>query len=82
MTTTQNTEAPAKTVEARVSVSTDSRTAHIGRYFIDVRDTTGGRDHQMTTRVTDTPAEFVAELTAAGLKAGVFVELVDNTGGY
>jgi hypothetical protein len=69
-----------KTVEARVSVSTDTRVE--GRYFVDVRDTTGGRNHQMTTRVTDTPAEFVAELTAAGLAAGVFVELVDNTGGY
>jgi hypothetical protein len=70
----------AKTVEARVSISTDTRVQ--GRYFVDVRDTTGGRNRQMTTRVTDTPAAFVAELTAAGLKAGVFVELVDNTGGY
>jgi hypothetical protein len=70
----------AKTVEARISISTDGRVE--GRYFVDVRDVTGGRDHQMTTRVTDTPAEFVAELTAAGLAAGVFVELVDNTGGY
>lgn len=70
----------AKTVEARVSISTDTRVE--GRYFVDVRDTTGGRDHQMTTRVTDTPAEFVKELTKVGLAAGVFVELVDNTGGY
>lgn len=70
----------AKTVEARVSISTDARVE--GRYFVDVRDTTGGRDHQMTTRVTDAPADFVAELTKVGLAAGVFVELVDNTGGY
>lgn len=70
----------AKTVEARVSISTDTRVE--GRYFVDVRDTTGGRNRQMTTRVTDTPAVFVAELTAAGLAAGVFVELVDETGGY
>ena len=69
-----------KTVEARVSISTDARVE--GRYFVDVHDTTGGRDRQMTTKVTDTPADFVAELTTAGLKAGVFVELVDLTGGY
>jgi hypothetical protein len=36
----------------------------------------------MTTRVTDTPADFIRELTAAGLAAGVLVEFVDNTGGY
>lgn len=70
----------SKTVEARVSISTDTRVE--GRYFVDVRDTTGGRNHQMTTEVTDDPARFVRELTAAGLKAGVFVELVDETGGY
>lgn len=70
----------AKTVEARVSISSNPATAHIGRYFVDVRDTTGGHNRQMTTRVTNTPAAFVAELTAAGLAAGVFVELVDNTG--
>ncbi len=75
-----STETPAKTVEARVSLNTNPQVE--GRYFVDVRDTTGGRDRQMTTRVTDTPAAFVAELTAAGLKAGVFVELVDETGGY
>lgn len=69
-----------KTVEARVSISTDTRVE--GRYFVDVRDTTGGRDRQMTTRVTDTPADFIRELTAAGLAAGVLVEFVDNTGGY
>lgn len=69
-----------KTVEARVSVSTDTRVE--GRYFVDVRDTTGGRDRQMTTRVTDEPVKFIQELTAAGLKAGVMVTYVDKTGGY
>jgi hypothetical protein len=67
-----------KTVEARVSISTDGRVA--GRYFVDVRDTTAGRDRQMTTRVTDTPADFIQDLTAAGLAAGVLVTYVDNTG--
>jgi len=69
-----------KTVEARVSINTNPQVE--GRYFVDVRDTTGGRDHQMTTRITDTPAEFIRELTAAGLKAGVLVEFIDHTGGY
>lgn len=69
-----------KRVEARVSISTDTRVE--GRYFVDVRDVTGGANRQMTTRVTDKPAEFVTELTTAGLAAGVMVELVDETGGY
>lgn len=68
----------SKTTEARVSISTNPSVQ--GRYFVDVRDTTAGRNRQMTTRTTDTPAVFVAELTAAGIAAGVFVELVDNTG--
>jgi hypothetical protein len=67
-----------KTVEARVSISTDGRVQ--GRYFVDVRDTTDGADRQMTTRVTDAPADFIAELTTAGIAAGVLVTYVDNTG--
>jgi hypothetical protein len=69
-----------KTVEARVSVSSNPAMSHIGRYFVDVRDTTNGADRQMTYRYTDNPAGFVTELTTAGVKAGVLVELVDNTG--
>lgn len=67
-----------KTVEARVSISTDTRVE--GRYFVDVRDTTAGRDRQMTTRVTDNPLGFIQELTAEGLKQGVMVTYLDNTG--
>lgn len=51
-----------------------------GRYFIDVRDTTAGANRQMTTRTTDTPAVFLAELTTAAIAQGVWVETVDNTG--
>lgn len=69
-----------KIVEARVSISTDPRVAHIGRYFVDVRDVTDGANRQMTTKVTNDPAAFVTELTTAGLAHGVMVELVDNTG--
>jgi len=67
-----------KTVEARVSISTDGRVE--GRYFVDVRDTTAGRDRQMTTRVTNTPADFIRDLTAEGIRQGVLVTYVDNTG--
>lgn len=67
-----------KTVEARVGISSDTRVE--GRYFVDVRDTTNGRDRQMTTRVTDDPLSFIQELTTAGLAAGVLVTYVDNTG--
>ena len=67
-----------KTVEARVSISTDTRVE--GRYFVDVRDTTAGRDRQMTTRVTNDPLSFIRELTAAGLAQGVLVTYADNTG--
>jgi len=67
-----------KTVEARVSISTDGRVE--GRYFVDVRDTTAGRDRQMTTRVTDDPLKFIRDLTAEGIRQGVLVTYVDNTG--
>lgn len=67
-----------KTVEARVSISTDGRVQ--GRYFVDVRDTTDGADRQLTTRVTDRPADFITELTTAAIAQGVMVTYVDNTG--
>jgi hypothetical protein len=71
-----------KTVEARVSICTDNRVRHLGRYFVDVRDTTNNADRQMTTHVTDTPADYITELTTAGIKAGVIVTYVDQTGGF
>lgn len=33
-----------KTLTVTVSISTDNRTAHIGRYFVDIRDTTRNQD--------------------------------------
>ena len=67
-----------KTVEVRVSISTDTRVE--GRYFVDVRDTTAGRDHQMTARVTDDPLSFIRDLTAEGIRQGVLVTYEDRTG--
>lgn len=73
----------AKTVEIRVSISTDPRTAHIGRYFIDIRDTTGGANRQMTTKVLngeDVPV-FIGQAEGAARRAGVTTTVVNETGG-
>ena len=67
-----------KTVTATVSISTDGRVE--GRYFIDVRDTTGGANWQMTTRITDTPADFIRDLTTEAIRQGIIVEYIDTTG--
>lgn len=69
-----------KTCEVRISISTNPAVAHIGRYFIDVRDTTGGVNRQMTTRVTNKPVDLALGLIAAGERAGVEVTVVDETG--
>lgn len=63
------------TVTATVSINTNPDVA--GRYSVDVR-TAGGR--QMMVKATDAPAILVGDLTDAGLKAGVLVEMVDETG--
>lgn len=67
-----------KTVTAQVSLSTNPAVA--GRFFVDVRDTTNGAFRQMTTRTTDTPAAFIAELAEAAKSAGVTVSVDDTTG--
>jgi hypothetical protein len=73
-----------KTMVIYVSTSSDPRTAHIGRYFLDFRDTSrpaqDPRGRQMTTRVTDNPAEFIREATAEGLRQGVLVTFENETG--
>jgi hypothetical protein len=73
-----------KSMTIYVSVSTDPRTAHIGRYFLDIRDTTretqDPRGRQMTTRVTNDPAGLIRDITAEGIRQGVLVEFVDETG--
>jgi hypothetical protein len=74
----------SKSMTVYVSLSTNPATAHIGRYFVDIRDTTretqDPRGRQMTTRVTDNPRELIERLTAEGLAQGVLVEYVDETG--
>ncbi|HEU4752004.1 MAG TPA: hypothetical protein VFU47_02770 [Armatimonadota bacterium] len=70
-----------KTVEIRVSISTDTRVS--GRYFIDLRDTTGGANRQMTTRVMDAEDALVFIGAAEGhaRRAGVTTTVVNETGG-
>jgi hypothetical protein len=85
MTTTETpTEAPAKSMTVYVGISSDTRTTE--RYYLDVRDTTfptqDPRGRQLRLMKSDTPAELVAKITAAGLAQGVLVEMVDETGGY
>lgn len=73
-----------KTMVIHVHTSTNPATAHIGRYFLDIRDTSRetadplGR--QMTTRVTDSPLKFIRDATAEGLRQGVLVTFEDHTG--
>lgn len=72
-----------KTLVIYVSLSTNPATAHIGRFFLDIRDTThtgeGERGRQMRTEHTDEPARRIEEYTAAGLRAGVLVTFEDET---
>lgn len=73
-----------KSMVIYVSISTNPATAHIGRYFLDIRDTTretqDPRGRQLTTRVTNDPADFIRRATAEGLAQGVLVTFEDETG--
>ena len=73
-----------RTMNIIVSISTDPRTAHIGRYFLDIRDTTretqDPKGRQMATKVTGDPADFIRRATAEGLRKGVMVTFEDETG--
>lgn len=70
-----------KTVEIRVSISTDTRVS--GRYFIDLRDTTNGADRQMATRVMDAEDAlvFIGQAEGQARRAGVTTTVIDQTGG-
>ena len=73
-----------KSMTVYVGISTDTRTTE--RYYVDCRDTTretqDPRGRQLRLLKTDEPLKLVQDITAAGLKAGVLVEYVDETGGY
>lgn len=73
-----------KTMNIIVSTSSNPATAHIGRYFLDVRDTSretqDPKGRQMTTKVTNDPLKFIRAATAEGLAQGVLVTFEDETG--
>jgi hypothetical protein len=68
-----------RSVEIRVSISTDPR--RDGRYFIDVRDTTDGRNRQMTTVVDDLEGalSFISKADDECKRQGITLTLIDNT---
>lgn len=70
-----------KTVEIRVSISTDTRVT--GRYFIDLRDTTNGADRQMASRVMDREDAlvFIGQAEGHARRANVATTVVNETGG-
>lgn len=73
----------AKTATLTASVSTDTRVSHIGRYFLDLRNTTGGRNVQLKTKIctAETAAQFLADCKAGASKAGVELTFIDATTG-
>lgn len=73
-----------KSMTIYVGISTDTRISD--RYYLDIRDTTrptqDPRGRQMRLMHTDNPRKLVEDITAEGLRQGVLVEFVDETGGY
>lgn len=74
-----------RNVTVTVTRSTNPDTAHIGRYFLDVRDTTRIANPlhapQMTTRVKDAAGAvtFIGDLTDEARKQGVRITVKDTT---
>jgi hypothetical protein len=68
-----------------VSISTDPRTAHIGRYFIDVRDTTRQSDplraRQIKTFIKDRPGtlRLIDGLRDEARRQNVHLSVVNDT---
>lgn len=72
----------ARNITATISISSNPATAHIGRYFTSVADTTGGANRQITTRIGNEEATlaFIAELTESATGARIAVNVIDETG--
>jgi hypothetical protein len=72
-----------KSIKITVSLSTNPATAHIGPFFADIRDTTGGRNRQMTTRVGTASylKGFIKDAEVAAKRAGVSLTVEDSTHG-
>lgn len=67
---------------AKITVSLSTNPAVSGRYFVDVRDTTGGRNRQLTTRTNDADyvLDFVQKAREQAGPAGVTLMVEDRTG--
>lgn len=68
-----------------IEQNTNPSTYHIGAYIALVYNTSkveapGDNGFLVTTRVTERPMEFVAQMTAIGLRTNTLVTFEDNTG--
>jgi hypothetical protein len=76
-----------KHMTVTVSISTDPRTAHIGRYFVDIRDTTRDPNpvtaRQLRTETHNGPGvlDLISQLRILAGKQGVRLTVKDATGG-
>jgi len=68
-----------RTMSVTISISTNPSVA--GRYFVDVRDTTAGRNRQVTTRTRDKDevTEFLAAIEDAARGNSINVTITDTT---
>lgn len=64
-----------------VSLTTNPATDHIGPFIADFRNTSGGRDRQVTTRIgtAATLAKFISEAYDAMSNAGIELTFHDAT---
>lgn len=64
-----------------VTISTSTNPQVAGRYFVDVRDTTNGRNRQVTTRTRDKDEviEFLAAIEDAARVNSINVTITDTT---
>lgn len=69
----------SKSVKITVHLSTNPQVA--GRYFLDMRDTSNGRNRQMATRTVDHDevVKFIAEVCKYASPNNVSVEIRDET---
>lgn len=79
---TQATATTSQDRNLKVTVSINTNPQVAGRYSVDVRDMTGGRNRQMNVKITDAPADFLDKLVTAcdQLPFHFTIELDDQTG--
>jgi hypothetical protein len=67
---------------AKIMVSLSTNPSVSGRYFVDVRDTTGGRNRQLTTRTNDADyvLDFIRQAKGQSQAQGINLTVEDRTG--